>query len=93
MVTFKDAWNIQEQGRAGTAITRNIMIPLQNLIVMQPNRTANEALMQMTRKQMGKVFVCNEQGMLIGLVSKTDLLNAASERKQYVEAVKKGYVV
>lgn len=93
MVTFKDAWNIQEQGRASTDITRNIMIPLQNLIIMQPNRTANEALMQMTRKQTGKVFVCNEQGMLIGLVSKTDLLNAASERKQYVEAVKKEYVV
>jgi Zn-dependent protease/predicted transcriptional regulator len=91
MVTFKDAWNIPEHERDITTI-RNIMIPLQNLIVMQPNRTANEALMQMTRKQMGKVFVCNEQGKLIGLVSKTDLLNAASERKQYREAVKKGYV-
>jgi hypothetical protein len=29
---------------------------------MQQNRTANEALIQMTTKGVGKVFVCNEYG-------------------------------
>jgi CBS domain-containing protein len=43
----------------------------------------------MTRKQMARVFVCDEEGRLIGLVSKTDIMNAASERKEYMKAVKK----
>lgn len=88
IVSFKDAWEVTEQKR-DIIKTRSIITPLVNLIVMQPNRTAADALMQMTRKQVGKVFVCNEKGILIGLVSKTDLLNAANESKKYVETVKK----
>jgi CBS domain-containing protein len=65
------------------------MIPKTNLIIMNPNRTADDVLIQMTRKQMARVFVCNEEGRLIGLVSKTDIMNAASERKEYMKAAKK----
>ena len=72
MVTFKDAWNVSEDKRDSVK-ARDIMIPLTNLIVMQQNRTANEALIQMTRKGIGKVFVCDdEEKKLIGLVSKTE---------------------
>lgn len=89
MVTFKDAWNVSEDKR-DIVKARDIMIPVTNLIVMQQKRTANEALIQMTRKGMGKVFVCNEEGKkLIGLVSKTDLINAVRERKEYLEVSKK----
>jgi CBS domain-containing protein len=65
------------------------MIPKNNLILMDTNMTADEALLEMTRKNMGKVFICNEEGILIGLVSKTDIMNAASERKGYDETVRK----
>jgi Zn-dependent protease/predicted transcriptional regulator len=89
MVTFKDAWNVSEDNR-DSAKARDIMIPVTNLIVMQQNRTANEALIQMTRKGMGKVFVSNEEGKkLIGLVSKTDLINAVRERKDYMKEISK----
>jgi CBS domain-containing protein len=89
MVTFKDAWNVSEDNR-DSARARDIMIPVTNLIVMQQNRTANEALIQMTRKGMGKVFVSNEEGKkLIGLVSKTDLINAVRERKDYMKEISK----
>lgn len=89
MVTFKDAWNVSEDKR-DIVKARDIMIPVTNLIVMQQKRSANEALIQMTRKGMGKVFVCNEEGKkLIGLVSKTDLINAVRERKEYLEVSKK----
>jgi Zn-dependent protease len=88
MVTFKDTWGVPESSRAET-ITRDIMIPKNNLILMDTNMTADEALLEMTRKNMGKVFICTEEGILIGLVSKTDIMNAASERKGYDEAVRK----
>ena len=88
MVTFKDAWAVPESSRAGT-ITRGIMIPKTNLILMDTNRRADEAFLEMTRKNMGKVFICNEEGILIGLVSKTDIMNAASERKEYDKTVRK----
>ena len=59
MVTFKDAWNVSEDKRDSVK-ARDIMIPLTNLIVMQQNRTVNVALIQMTRKGIGKVFVCDD---------------------------------
>lgn len=88
MVTFKDAWAVPESGRSATR-TRDIMIRKTELILMNANRKADEALLEMTRKNMGKVFICNEEGNLIGLVSKTDIMNAARERKEYAEAVRK----
>lgn len=88
MVTFKDAWAVPESSRTAT-ITRDIMIPKKDLILMDTNRRADEALMEMTRKNMGKVFICNEEGILTGLVSKTDIMRAANERKEYNETVRK----
>ena len=88
MVTFGDAWAVPESDRA-TTITRDIMIHKKNLILMDTNRRADEALLEMTRKNMGKVFVCNEEGILIGLISKTDIMKAAGVRKDYDETVTK----
>lgn len=88
MVTFKDAWSVPEH-RRNSVRTIDIMIPKSNLIIMQENRTADDALKHMARKHMGRVFICDEQGKLLGLVSKTDIMNAASERKEYVKAVRK----
>jgi predicted transcriptional regulator len=88
LVTFKDAWNIQEQKRNSVQVA-NIMIEKSSLIIMQTDRTADDALKYMSRRHMSRVFICDQEGKLIGLVSKTDILNAATERKEYVEAVKK----
>lgn len=87
MVTFKDASNIPDNERSRTK-TNEIMIPKADLIIMGENRKANEALLQISRKRMGKVFVCNDDGKLIGVVSKTDIMNAASERTEYEKAVR-----
>ena len=88
MVIFKDAWKVPEHRRESIR-TIDIMIPKSNLIIMQENRTADDALKQMARKRMSRVFICDEQGKLLGLVSKTDIMNAASERKEYVKAIRK----
>lgn len=87
MVTFKDASNITDSERSRTK-TNKIMIPKVDLIIMSENRKANEALLQISRKRMGKVFVCNDDGKLIGVVSKTDIMNAASEKSEYEKATR-----
>jgi Zn-dependent protease len=61
MVTFKEAWNIPENKRH-IVKSRDIMIPLTDLIVMQQNRTANDALIQMTRRVWERsLFATKEQ--------------------------------
>jgi Peptidase family M50 len=44
---------------------------------------------QSRKKQIGKIFVCDDKGALIGLVSKTDIINIESERQEYVQQVRK----
>ncbi len=89
MVAFKDAWNIPESKKQ-IVKAKDIMIPKANLIVItDPTRKAHNILMQMSRKRMGKAFVCNEQGRLIGILSKTDIMNIVSERKEYSQAFRK----
>lgn len=90
MVTFKDAWNIPES-RKRIVKAKDIMIPKANLIlIIDPNRKkADNILMEMSRKRIGKAFVCNEQGRLIGIISKTDIMNIVAERKEYSDAIGK----
>jgi Zn-dependent protease/predicted transcriptional regulator len=82
MVTLKRAVEVPGQKRAQTRVDE-IMIPADKLIVMLPGRKADEALLHMTKTQTGKVFVCDEQGVLVGLISKTDILSVASERHDF----------
>lgn len=88
MVTFKNAWDIPENKRVEVKV-KEIMIPRGNLIIMDESRKAGEALTQISKRRMGKVFVCDNEGKLIGLVSKTDIMNAAGERSEYEQAVRK----
>jgi Zn-dependent protease/CBS domain-containing protein len=61
LVTFKDAWNIQEQKRNSVQVA-NIMIEKSNLIIMQTDRTADDALKYMSRRHMSRVFICDQEG-------------------------------
>ena len=66
----------------------DIMTPRSELVIMDPERNADDAFMQMSRNHQGKVFICNKEGRLVGLVSKTDILNTAGERQQFVETIR-----
>jgi Zn-dependent protease/CBS domain-containing protein len=89
MVTLKEVMNVPEHKRQDIKV-EEIMIPRNSLIVMESNRMADEALAQMTRRRMGKVFVSDKEGKkLLGLISKTDIMNVAAERREYVQAVKR----
>jgi CBS domain-containing protein len=66
----------------------DIMQPLSNLIVMKSDMQVNNALEQLVRKRMNRIFVVDDDFKLIGIVSKTDILNAAQERADYDEILK-----
>jgi Zn-dependent protease len=86
MVTLKMALGIPDNRRQRTR-TEEVMIPAGDLVVMQPDRKADEALMEMTRTHTGKMFVCDVEGTLLGLVRKTDIMNVASERQDYQKEI------
>lgn len=81
MVTLKRLLQINEDQRAMLSAA-GVMIPRKALPVMSPDATADTALMEMTKTKIGKVFVCDGEGKLIGLVSKTDILNVEMERNE-----------
>jgi Zn-dependent protease/predicted transcriptional regulator len=89
MVTLKKLLQIDENRRAKLNAAE-VMIPKEDLSVMSPDATADTALIYMTRTKMGKVFVCDGEGRLIGLVSKTDILNVEMERDEIAQTLK-GY--
>lgn len=86
MVTLKNVTAVPENRRQGTTV-QEIMVPAAKLVIMDSDRRADEALMQMARTGVGKVFVCDAEGRLVGVVSKTDVLEAASERREFAESL------
>ena len=89
MVILKKLLQINENQRPKFSAAE-IMIPREVLSVMSPDASADLALMQMTKTKIGKVFVCDKAGKLIGLVTKTDILNVEMERAEIAQTLK-GY--
>jgi Zn-dependent protease len=86
LLTFKDALNTSK-ARMDSTCVKEIMIPTNNLI-MPPFGDADEALMKMINGPIRKIFVCDDENKLIGLVSKSDIMDTASQRQEYMKKVK-----
>lgn len=72
------------------AKAKDVMIHRRDLIVMGASMTAENVLMQMTQKRMGKAFICKEDtDELVGMVSKTDVLNVEMERQEIAQTTRK----
>ena len=82
MLTNKEVLKIEEEQRSKVNV-KDIMMPKNNLSVFSPDTKMDSVLMQMVKKRQGKVFVCDKQNRLLGIISKTDLLAIASERQNY----------
>jgi Zn-dependent protease/predicted transcriptional regulator len=67
----------------------DLMIPVSEIIVMGVEREVNDALKQLFRKGMSRIFIVDNQSRLLGLVSKTDILNLAQERGEFLRTTKK----
>ncbi|MDE1844913.1 MAG: site-2 protease family protein [Thaumarchaeota archaeon] len=88
MITLKDILNIPENKRENIRV-QDIMIQTGYLAIMQPDMEVEKALIQMVQKRVGKIFVCDKDGKLFGVISKTDIMNIASERQKYLHAIKR----
>ncbi len=115
-ITAKDAMNVSEKNRENVKIDE-IMIEKNNLVIMSPDRTADEALNTIMEGNKSRIYVCENPSVrksgtrrtekkiqqqqlmtthrtvktdrLVGLISKTDILNVAKERLEYTENMKK----
>jgi Zn-dependent protease len=67
----------------------DLMIPFSEVIVMSENKEANDALIQLFRKGMSRIFIVDSDYRLVGLVSKTDIINLAQERGEFIRTTKK----
>jgi Zn-dependent protease/predicted transcriptional regulator len=88
MITLKEILHVPENQRESVRV-KDIMIPPRYLAVMESHAQAEKALLQMVQKRVGKVFVCDAEGKLLGVVSKTDIIEMAGERQKYLETLKK----
>jgi CBS domain-containing protein len=66
----------------------DIMIPRSNLIIMNPESEVNDALKELVLKRMNRIFVVDDNVRLIGIASKTDILNIAQESSEFNEIKK-----
>lgn len=87
MITLKAILDVPENQRESVQV-QDIMIPPKYLAIMEPHAKAEKALLDMVQKRVGKVFVCNNDGRLLGVVSKTDIIELASERQKYFHSIK-----
>lgn len=87
LITLNVARAIPENKRPYTTVD-DIMIPRNELIIMDANSNAEEALNKMALRKMNILFISNEEGNIAGLVTKTDILNIAAERKKYFDGLK-----
>jgi Zn-dependent protease/predicted transcriptional regulator len=88
MITIKRLRDVDAERRQSMKV-EEAMIPREDLAVMQPDRKGNEAAMGMARDGYGKVFVCDEEGRLLGLVTKTDIMSVMRERQEYEKTAAK----
>jgi Zn-dependent protease/CBS domain-containing protein len=88
MITLKEILNVPNDKRE-SVLVQDIMIPPRCIAIMEPNAQAEKALLQMVQKRVGKVFVCANDHRLLGVVSKTDIIELASERQKYLQTMKR----
>lgn len=87
MVTLRRVQDVPDYNRAAVTAA-DLMIPLHDLPVMDPGTPADIALNKMAQTKIGKIFVCNNDGVLVGLVSKTDILGVEMERDEFAHELR-----
>jgi Zn-dependent protease/predicted transcriptional regulator len=104
-ITSQQAMGIPEND-AEKVVVEKIMIPKKELVIMNANSRADDALKRIYQRNKNRVFVCdnndydimreqdnmpqNSESLavstninLLGIISKSDLLNIASEREEF----------
>lgn len=88
MITLKGILGVPENQREIVKV-KNIMLSINYLAVVLPETEIEKAFLNMMQKRVGKVFVCTRDGKLLGVISKTDIIELASERQKYFQSLRK----
>src|ERR671919_534793 len=105
-VTAKQAMNVSQDVFSSIKV-RDIMTPVTELVKMNQDDHAYEALTKMYKANKSRVYVCSDEypkryskgsrdieegGKIVGIISKTDILNVASENQEYMHNLAKAAV-
>ena len=105
-VTAKQAMNVSQDVLSSIKV-RDIMTPVTELVKMNQDDHAYEALTKMYKANKSRVYVCSDEypkryskgsrdieegGKIVGIISKTDILNVASENQEYMHNLAKAAV-
>jgi Zn-dependent protease/predicted transcriptional regulator len=74
IITMQDVTAVPSD-RRGTATVREVMTPRERLKTVSVNASAYEAFAQMSQDHIGRLLVLDEQGDLVGIVTRSDLLH------------------
>jgi Zn-dependent protease len=89
IVTLKSCLDVPESQR-DTILVKDIMSPKNKIKLLNVNDTAEKALSAMVKETQDKIFVCNNDDIIEGVVSKTDIIEAMDERKSFITTRNKG---
>ncbi len=89
IVTLKSCLDVPEAQR-DTILIKDIMSPKSKIKLLNVNDTAEKALSAMVKETQDKIFVCNNDDIIEGVVSKTDIIEAMDERKSFITTRNKG---
>ncbi|MGH9987468.1 MAG: site-2 protease family protein [Nitrososphaeraceae archaeon] len=102
-VTTKQAISVADDVLNNIKV-RDIMTPVTELVIMSQNDHAYEALTRMYKDNKSRVYVCSDEYLyryskdtgdiregykIIGIISKTDILNVVSENQEYMHNLAK----
>lgn len=80
IITLKNCMNIPESER-DTTLVKSIMSPKSKIKLLNIHDTAEKALSIMIKEKQDKIFVCDDNDVVEGVVSKTDLIEAMNEKR------------
>lgn len=83
VVNLKDLLHFSLKER-NTKKIKDIMINLEKFVVLSPKDTADKALQIMVKEKQDKVFVCDLNNCILGVVSKTDIIEAMDEQRSFI---------
>jgi len=83
IVSLKSCLRVPESQR-DAILVKDIMTPKDKIKLLNVNDTADKALTTMAKEKQDKIFVCNDNDIIEGIISKTDIIDAMDERKSFI---------
>jgi len=83
IITLKICLNVPESER-DTTFVKSIMTPKTEIKLLNTIDTAEKALSVMVKEKQDKIFLCDDNDIIEGVVSKTDIIEAMDERKSFI---------